>query len=144
MASATDYLHLLAKHPVHDDSILSIGLSCGNKLLAAILPSPFVDDRHVLQVVDVGALNDEDSAADLEDISDAEGMQCTLLALGTETEPCAIRRPHICQVEASSLLLVGTRRPHCLLVADLRMVIAHLGVLLDTEGVLLVTSNRQS
>ena len=74
MASATNDLHLLAKHPVHDDSILSIGLSCGNKLLAAILTSSFVDDWHVLQVVDVGALNDENCAANLEDVSDAEGM----------------------------------------------------------------------
>lgn len=74
MASATDNLHLFAKHPVYDNSILSIGLSCGDKLLAAILPSSFVDDRHVLQVVDVGALNDEDGAANLEDVSDTEGM----------------------------------------------------------------------
>ena len=91
MASATDDLHLLAKYTFYDDSILSICLSCGDKLLTAILPSSLVDYRHVLQVVDVGALNDEDGATNLEDVSDAERMQSTLLSLGAETEPCAIR-----------------------------------------------------
>ena len=144
MASATNDLHLLAKYTFYDDSILSICLSCGDKLLTAILSSSLVDYRHVLQVVDVGALNDEDGATNLEDVPDAERMQSTLLSLGAETEPCAIRRSHICQVEASSLLLIRTRWPHGLLVAYLRMIVAHLGVFLNTEGVLLVSPDRKS
>ena len=126
MASATNDLHLLAKDPVYNNTILSICLSCGDKLLAAILPSSLVNDWHILQVVYVRALNDEYGAANLEDVSDTEGMQCALLSLSAETEPCAIRRPHICQIEASSLLLVRTRWPNGLLVADLRMIVAHL------------------
>ena len=144
MTSAANDLHLLAKYPFYYDAILPIRLSCGDKLLATILACSLVDDRHVLQVVDVGAFNDEDGAANLEDVSNSEGMQCTLLSLGAETEPCAIRRPHICQIEASSLLLVRTRGPYGLFVADLCMVVAHLGVFLDTEGVLLVSSDRKS
>ena len=55
-----------------------------------IVVHSFVDDRHVLQIVNVGALHNEDSTADLQDVSYSQRMQRTLLTFRAESKPSAI------------------------------------------------------
>ena len=67
-------------------------------------------------------------------------MECALLALSTKPEPSPVRRAHVSQEEASPLPWTSARRR---LVRNLRMVVAHLRVLLDAECVLLVPADGQ-
>ena len=86
----------------------------------------------------VGAFHDENSAAYLENIADAKRVESTLLTFGAEAEPGSVSRAHVIEVEASALLV----RPRCtlrLLVADPGVVVAHLRIFLNAEGVLLIT-----
>ena len=140
IVGATSELHRLTK-------TIHVLVGCGSQgtplELATVLGS-LVDDWHVLQVVDVRALDDKDGAADLEDISDAQGMERALLALGAQSKPGAIGRAYICEVEPLPLLLVRPGWSNRGLVANLCVVVAHLRVFLDTECVLLVTTNGQA
>ena len=71
-------------------------------------------------------------------------MQGALLPFSAEAQPGSIGRADIGEIKTRPRLLSARRIAHGLLVADLGMVVAHLGVFLDTEGVLLVTSDRQA
>lgn len=94
--------------------------------------------------MNVRALYNKDSASNFEDIADSERVQSALLTFCAQSEPSTIRRTYISQVESSSLLLIRSGSSDCLLVTDLGMVVAHLGVFLHTECVLLVPSNSQT
>ena len=137
IADVSNELHLLFT--------VLVGLSCQDptgKLLSIL--GTFVDDRHILKVVNVRALYNKDSASNFENVADSQGVQSALLTFCTQSEPGTIRRTHISQVESSSLLLIGSRSSDCHFVADLGMVVAHLRVFLYTKSVLLVSTNGQT
>lgn len=94
--------------------------------------------------MNVGALNDEDSASDLENISYSERVESALLSFCAKSQPRAVRGSNIRQVEPGALLRLRlARRGNCLLIADLCVVVAHLRVFLNAERILLITSDSK-
>lgn len=71
-------------------------------------------------------------------------MKGALLSFRTESQPCPICGANVIEIEALPLLLVWSGRPDGTLVADLGVVVAHLGIFLDTERVLLIPTDRES
>jgi hypothetical protein len=101
-----------------------------------------IDHRQVLQIRYVIILHHKYSAADLYYIVDPQGMQTALLTLSREAEPGAVRRSHILKVKTFLTLscLVGLG----LEIGDFGVEITHLRVILDTEGILHVSSNAEA
>ena len=99
LPSCTDKLHLF-----RSEAVDSVCVSRG-KLLAIL--GALVDDWHVLQVVNIGAFNDEDRAANLENIPNSQRMQCTLFPFCTQSQPSPVRRSHVGKVEACPRLLAS-------------------------------------
>lgn len=77
----TNHLHLFRSHSI--DVLIST-----SKLLTIL--SAFVDDWHILQIMDIRAFDNEDSATYLENVANSKWMQGTLLTFSTETQPCSV------------------------------------------------------
>ena len=59
-----------------------------------------IDYRHVLEVADVIRLDNEYCASNLNYVIDSQWMQVALFALGTQTQPGAVRGPYILKIES--------------------------------------------
>ena len=103
-----------------------------------ILVLSCINDRHLFQIVNVWTFNQKDGWADLENVANTQLVQRTLLSFGAQTQPSSISRPNIIQEETS----LTTRLPS-LFIGNLRVMIWHLTVFLDTEWVLLVSANGE-
>ena len=92
--------------------------------------------REVLQQLGVFLLHHEHCAPNFDDVRDPQRVQRRLFTLGTESEPSPVRRAHVLKVET----LLARRVD----VGDLGVVIAHLRVFRDAEGVVGISSNAKT
>jgi hypothetical protein len=98
-----------------------------------------VDERQVLEQIDVVALNNEDCAAYLDDVVDLKRVQLTDFALSTQSQPSAVCWANILKIESCLLVRVSL----AIKVSYFGMKVAHLGVFLDVKAVLHISSDTQ-